>query len=261
MFKSLAVHFLFLFILFSQNIAVAQSQDLSNTHYFYVIGKTDNNFAKAFRAIPLIGPVFGKNLSGQGLFIKNDENTPHVFFMGIRKNAKKNNNGFEFETNEYRFQIDLRQSKLIRFSKLSEQNTSKKIDLTLISKGADLSAFVHSSELVNYVPLVEANKLRNALAFLDRKYQKLKKENKTLQKREGKTGQNSSLISQNAALKKEIKALQVQLSEISKSKVNGQNQENKNQSGDVKKLRMEISTLKSELENAKNTIQALLNTD
>ena len=64
-------------------------------------------------------------------------------------------------------------SKLIRISKISEQNTVKKIDLNLISKGADLSAFVHSSELVNYVPKTEAIKLRNALMSMDREYKNL----------------------------------------------------------------------------------------
>lgn len=261
MFKSLAVHFLFLSIIFTQNISVAQSQDPSNNHYFYVIGKTDSGFAKAFRSIPLIGPVFGKNLNGQGLFIKNDKKITQVFFMGVKKDAKKTNSGFEFETNKYRFQIDLRQSKLIRFSKLSEQNTSKKIDLTLISKGADLSAFVHSSKLDEYVPLAEANRLRNALTFLNTEYQKLEKENKTLQRLECKAGQTSSLISQNAALKKEIQALQIQLAEMSKAVENKKGQESKEPYGDVKKLKMEISELKSELQNAKNTIQALLNSD
>lgn len=261
MLKALVLHFLFLPILFSQNIAAAQSQDLSSPHYFYVIGKSDGNFAKALRAIPLIGPVFGKKLSGQGLFIKNDEDTPHVFFMGIRKIAKKNNNGFEFEADQYRYKIDQQQSKLIRFSKLSEQNTSEKIDLTLISKGADLSTFLHSSELVNYVPQAEANKLQNALTILDSEYQKLKKEINTHKSQEGKVDQASALISQNASLRKEIKALRLKLLEFSKSKGNEKNPESKNRSGDVKKLKMEVSTLKSELENAKNTIQALLNSD
>ena len=260
MLKSLPLKLLFLSIIFTQNISVAQSQNPSNNHYFYVIGKADSGFAKAFRSIPLIGPVFGKNLNGQGLFIKNDNNGTQVFFMGVRKNAKKTSNGFEFETTNYRFKVDQSNSKLIRISKISEQNTVKKIDLNLISKGADLSAFVHSSELVNYVPKTEAIKLRNALMSMDREYKKLVKENNNLKTRESNTSKSSSLSAQNAALKKEIQALQSKLAEMSTA-VGKKNGINKTSSVEVEKLKMEISELKSELQNAKNTIQALLNSD
>ena len=180
--------------------------------------------------------------------------------MGVRKNAKKTSNGFEFETEDYRFKVDQPNSKLIRISKMSEPNTVKKIDLNLISKGADLSAFVHSSELVNYVPKTEAIKLRNALMSLDREYKKLVKENNNLKTRESNTSESSSLSAQNAALKKEIQALQSKLAEMSKA-VGKKNGVNKTPSVEVEKLKMEISELKSELQNAKNTIQALLNSD
>lgn len=260
MLKFLPLNLLFLSIIFTQNVSVAQSQDPSSNHYFYVIGKADSGFAKAFRSIPLIGPVFGKNLNGQGLFIKNDKNGTQVFFMGVRKNAKKTGNGFEFETANYRFKVDQPNSKLIRISKISEQNTVKKIDLNLISKGADLSAFVHSSELANYVPKTEAIKLRNALISLDREYKKLEKENNNLKARESKVNKSSALISQNAALEREIQALQLRLAEMSKSVVK-KNGANNTPHVEVEKLNMQISELKSELQNAKNTIQALLNSD
>ena len=234
MLKALTLYFLFLSILFSQNIAAAQSDNLPNTHYFYVIGEADDKVSKAIRSVPLIGSIFGKNQKGQGIFIKNDENTPYVFFMGFRKNAKKTINGFEFETNEYRFQIDQKKSMLIRSSKLSEQNASTKLGLILISKGVDLSAFVHRSELINYVPQAEADKLRNSLTTLN---------------------------NENQTQKKEIQALQLQLSAVSKAERNKKNLDSKKPVVDVKKLQTEISLLKSELENAKNTIQALLNSD